>query len=28
MGSDECAKYWTDAHVEARDQVKKFIVGQ
>ncbi len=28
MGSEDCAKYWTDAYVEARDQVKKFIVGQ
>ena len=28
MGCEECAKFWTDAYVEARDQMKKFIVGQ
>ena len=28
MGSEECAKYWTDAYVEAGDQVKKFILSQ
>ncbi len=28
MCSEECANYWTDAYVEAGDQVNKFIPGQ
>jgi tripartite-type tricarboxylate transporter receptor subunit TctC len=28
MGSDECAKYWAGAYIEAGGQVKKFIPNQ